>query len=531
MNRIWKLTWLFLLPCFASAQYQYQGLNHINDMHYFGIYQKSVDCHSAVRPFNRYQLDTVVPVEPWREDLKFGFSNVVMKKLFDEDLVNVRQDGFSFTINPVFNFRIGGDLQAEERLYTSTRGLEIQGRIGKKFSFQSSFLENQSRLPGYIRAFADEREVVPGQGFARTFGANSLDYGIASGLVSYNPNNIFSFTLGQGRHFFGEGYRSMLLSDAAFNYPFFRIETTFWKVKYVNLWAQMYDVRNAVSSNDVFDRKFMSSHYLSINVTPRLNVGFFEAIVVGDTLQQKGVDISFFNPVILYRPVEFAIGSGQGNAVIGFNASYKLRDGLLGYGQFLLDEFNFSSVVSGDGSWQNKFGWQLGIKMHKPLAQGHLFARLEHNASRPYTYSHFNTLTNYGHYGQPLAHPWGGNFKEFLVHGVWQHKRWELEARYHLGFIGLDTNNSNWGSDIYISYDDRELDDGNTIAQGAEGVLHYLYLRGSWLMNPKSNMKLELGFQFRDMITDHATRPVIGGGSSYVFIGVRTEFYNNYYDF
>ena len=149
---------------------------------------------------------------------------------------------------------------------------------------------------------------------------------MASGELTYTPDNIFSITLGQGRNFFGEGYRSMMLSDAAFNYPFLRIETTFWKVKYTNLWAQLYDVRPEaqLSTNGGYAKKYLSSHYLSINLTTRWNLSFFEAIVVGDTAQQEGVDISFFNPIIFYRPVEFAVGSQSGNALLGLGTSYKL---------------------------------------------------------------------------------------------------------------------------------------------------------------------------------------------------------------
>ena len=44
-------------------------------------------------------------------------------------------------------------------------------------------------------------------------------------LIAYRPNKIFTFLGGYGKNFFGEGYRSLLLSDNASNYPFLKLET------------------------------------------------------------------------------------------------------------------------------------------------------------------------------------------------------------------------------------------------------------------------------------------------------------------
>lgn len=37
----------------------------------------------------------------------------------------------------------------------------------------------------------------------------------------------------------------------------------------------------------------------------------------------------------------------------------------------------------------------------------------EFNTARPYTYAHFDRLSNYSNYNQPLAHPFGANFRIF----------------------------------------------------------------------------------------------------------------------
>lgn len=60
---------------------------------------------------------------------------------------------------------------------------------------------------------------------------------MASGYVSYSSNKHFNFQVGHGKHFVGDGYRSLLLSDNALNYPYARITSTFGKLQYTNLYA------------------------------------------------------------------------------------------------------------------------------------------------------------------------------------------------------------------------------------------------------------------------------------------------------
>mgnify|MGYP000126705651 CR=1 FL=1 len=528
---------LILLACpgFLAAQYHYQRLNHIlNVRQNADLYNTDVDFHTSVSPFSREEIHNTLGYDP-APDLKFNYQKWFWKKTFDESLVKLSSDKYELTLDPIVNLRYGNDFSDNRFLYTSSRGFNLEGRLGKNFTFTSSFLENQARFPAYIAQFAANTKVVPGQGYAREFGGNALDFAMASGEISYRPNSTFAFTLGQGRNFFGEGYRSLILSDVGFNYPFFRIQTSFWKFKYTNLWAQLYDVRDEVSPGGVFARKYMSSHYLSVNITPRWNISLFETIILGDTNQQSGIDPAFFNPVILYRPIEFAVGSGAGNALLGLGSSYKLKDGLMVYIQGLLDEFTFSEFFSSSGYWANKFSYQAGIKYYNAFGIEGLFGRLEYNGSRPYTYAHFQPLTNFGHYGQPLTHPWGANFNETLTRWLYQKHRWEFEMAFHYGKIGLDSAGSNWGSDIYRNYREREQDYGNVTGQGLEGRLLYVLLRAAWLINPESGLKIEAGYQMRSLTVQNAqnvsTRYLPTGESNYAFVGLRTEFFNRYYDF
>ena len=62
--------------------------------------------------------------------------------------------------------------------------------------------------------------ILPGQGVSRVSSWNrttrDLDYAMANGHVSFQTSKHFNFQFGHGKHFIGDGYRSMLLSDNCF---------------------------------------------------------------------------------------------------------------------------------------------------------------------------------------------------------------------------------------------------------------------------------------------------------------------------
>ena len=75
--------------------------------------------------------------------------------------------------------------------------------------------------PDYLDEVADLRGVAIGIGRSKPFKTYGHDAAIASGYVSFSPVKDANLQFGHGRHFFGNGYRSLLLSDYAPDYPYF----------------------------------------------------------------------------------------------------------------------------------------------------------------------------------------------------------------------------------------------------------------------------------------------------------------------
>lgn len=530
MRIVWGVLLLLALSLPSIGQHHYRAINTLSNLAQDAVlYRQHPELHTGIRPFNALAVDSLVPVKRLKHNR--GWWN---RKLWHEHLVEIETPDYAFRLDPIVNFQFGSEQESEDYRFINTRGYRLDARIGKKLSFRSVFLENQARFANYMMNFGVIRRVVPGQSsLVRSFSESAYDFTYFSGEVSYAPNKFFVFTAGQGRNFFGEGHRSLLLSDGTFSYPFFRIETNVWRFKYVNLWAQLRDPRRSAQViSGLLAKKYLSSHYLSINLTDRWNFAVFESIVFGDTTQSQALDVSFLNPVVFYRPVEIAVGSRAGNALLGAATSYKFSKARVLYGQFVLDEFRLSAILASDGDWTNKFGWQIGYKQYDSWGIKGLFQRLEYNAARPYTYSHRVVLTNYAHYGSPLAHPWGANFHELILQTIYQKDRWELDFQFIYGLIGNDIAGENWGADVYQSYETRVQDLDNTIGQGNSGNYYYTHLRAAYAVNPASGLKLELGFRFREYLTERpqGNIPMFEGSSRMVFFGLRTELFNQYYD-
>ena len=164
----------------------------------------------------------------------------------------------------------------------------------------------------------------------------SFDNDIASGTISYSLKKHFNLQFGNDKVFIGDGYRSLLFSDNAFNFPFLKITTTIWKVQYTNLYAVFQDLSIPPPANYPieafsFRKKYGSFHFFDVNIGKRATVGILEAIIwKSDSVRGQGYEINYLNPFIFFRPVEFSLGSAD-NAMIGFNAKYKISSSIIFY--------------------------------------------------------------------------------------------------------------------------------------------------------------------------------------------------------
>ncbi|WP_341842499.1 hypothetical protein [Chitinophaga caseinilytica] len=413
--------------------------------------------------------------------------------------------------------------------------MKVQGNIGRNFYFESSFYENQGVFPRYLDSFVNRHRVLPGQGMIKYNDkiGKTYDFSYVNALISYTPSKYVNFTLGYGTNSFGDGYRSMILSDIGFSYPYLRITGTLGQFQYTSMWTQFMDIGSKTVGEAYegvgYPKKWGVYHFLDWNASKKLTVGLFDAIIWGDVDtagRKRGFDWSYLNPIIFLRPSEYSVGSSD-NSVLGMNAKYKLFPKTTLYGQFVLDEFKLKEFTGGNGWWANKWAAQFGVKAFDLFKVNKLDVQAEYNVVRPYTYSFRNNLASYTHYGQSLAHPLGANFNEMLGIASYTFKRWYFRGQLNYSQHGQDANpDENWGGDIFKPYTSREKDYNNKIGQGLKTNLFYGQGTIAFVLNPKYNLRLEASAALRNEKNDLRTN------REFIFnFGLRSTFRQFYYDF
>ena len=502
-------------------------------------YNRAANSHTAAKPYLYNEVMEYVDLDAQKASLMKDKTGWWGRKLLNEHMVQIQGKGFWFTLDPIVDLQIGKDNSDIDYTYNNTRAIQIQGAIGKKLSFYTMLYESQGRFAEYVNQYAESiapaggnPAIVPGRGIAKEFGDGAYDYPVAEAYLSYSPNKTFNFQFGHGKNFIGDGYRSMFMSDAASPYPFFKINTTFWKIKYTNTWLWLRDVRPEVTNDGVFRTKYMATHYLSWNVTKKLNIGLFESVIWEDS-NDRGFDVNYLNPIIFYRAIEFSTGSRGGNAIIGLSGKYKFNDRFSMYTQLMIDEFSTDEIFSGNGYWGNKNGFQIGAKYHHAFGVDNLHLQAEFNAVRPYTYSHKEIILNYGHNNQSMAHLWGSNFREFILIGHYTKDRWFANAKIVAGKKGFDIAGDlvSYGGDIYQNYDDRGSDYDNEIGQGNTTNIFIGDLQVGYLVNPAVNLKLFGGFTYRNFNPENPTPTFDKTNTTWVNIGLRTDVFDWKFDF
>jgi hypothetical protein len=521
---------------FTSVQGQslYLPLNHdYNHELQKAVYSSQYRFHSSMQAWQLNELkqtfnyDSITQLNRLVKIIPKKWKQKAWDKFLNDDVVTLRRNDFDIVVNPLMNFSLGYEFTEEKSTWVNTRGFEIKGRIGKGFSFYTNFYENQAVFVNYIDTSIRIWNVVPGQGKVRSFGEDGFDYSSATGYIAFHSKKFFSFQLGHGKNFLGDGYRSLLLSDNPFNNLFLKAAVNFWHIKYMVLYNQYIDINENIKDIGYL-RKYSTVHYLSWAISKRVNLSFFDAIVWQTTDSAgnyRGFDLQYLNPIIFMRPVEYSIGSPD-NALLGLNLSVIVGRHNVFYGQLILDEFKLEEVTAGNGWWGNKQGFQLGFKTYDPFRIKGLYFQTEYNWVRPYTYSQQDPLKNYGHYNQPLAHPMGANFWESVSILKYHFKRFYFRYQFQYAIYGEDFDGKNYGKNIYKSYDTRVSDYGNIIGQGLETTVLYNDFSASYLVNPAYNLNLVLGYTNRNYVNDRENMK-----TSYIYFALRTSLSNFYYDF
>jgi hypothetical protein len=482
--------------------------------------------HSAIKPFYfaDYKDVCVDSAQYEKSFLYYGWKNKLDKK---------RASFYALPVYEVFNW-FEFDDEFDYRYNMHFGGL-FDYSLGEKFGVSYQLSTWMLNVPDYQK----ERRlgtIYYNLGMAQ----NRSNILIENDLhITYSPYSFLKLELANSKNFYGDGYRSFLLSDFASNYPYFKLETSFLSIKYSCVWAVhktfALDASSISGMDFNFRNKFDVFHYLDWKIGKRLNLGLFEAII---TRKEGFFDFEYLNPIIFFRPVEFSLGS-EDNALFGTNVKFIINDRNALYGQFILDDVIVGQLINdirhsvnpdyvGEYGWfANKWAAQFGIKSYDIFKIKNLDFFTEVNIARPYIYSHSNPEQNYSHYNQALAHPLGANFVESVSGVSYLGKRFTTDAKLMYAIVGADTLGTHFGQDIYKptmdgnqAYSYVVNSYGNTILQGIRTEMITAKIDFGFILKENKNLSINLGYLFR------YSNPEIGDVTSQnmILFGIKSNF-------
>lgn len=438
--------------------------------------------------------------DEWSQD-SIARSRKSFLKYFYRDKASLyqhRDDDFMLKVNPVFDFEIGTESKAENSLYTNTRGIELRGWVAKKIGYYFLLNENQARFPHYVRERTDSFDAVPGEGYFKEYKTDGVDFLSGQGYFDFTVARFITVQFGNDKNFMGNGIRSLALSGFSEDYLFLKLQLQVWKINYQCLYTDM--ITDFIRTGDhLLPKKYGAFHHASLNATKFLNIGVWESTIFH---RNNGYEFQYLNPIIFYRSVEQMLGSPD-NTMLGIDYRINMLRHVSVYGQFMIDDFNFQFSKDKKGYWGNKYSLQAGVKYIDAFTVSNLDLQFEWNHIRPYVYTHNDTIANYSHYNQPLAHPLGANVNEVV--GVIRYQPvfpLTLQLRLTAALQGRDTLSSNWGADIFIPASEGTIETiyGNKVGQGVKTNLFLSELTATYMI--RHNIFIDAAFIYRNETAD-----------------------------
>ena len=498
---------LILLLC--SGFLSFPVISQVKNSSFSYFFQNNEVKHASIKPFlesHQFEINPdSVSERSW-----------LARKWFDESLFNFHDEDINLIIDPLFNFSVGVSPQSDGLIYSNVRGIRIAGDITSKVSFETRIYENQFIYPDFLSVKSIQRAnsentidaIAFGIGRAKKFKENGLDASLANGYLSFSPTNNTNFQIGHGRHFFGSGYRSLLISDYAPDYPYLSGQYYFFKNKflYKHVTAWMSNLSRIPASSTVeslFVPKFANFNQISFQPNQKWSFALFEGAIYKSFDNQKGrinPKTSFYIPIL---GLSMADKDESSNLIYGFDWSFKMFKNWKIYNQF-------------SSKHLNKIGMQFGLKNEKPFNLNRSFVNFEYNSipSAFYSIDSSNILQRYSHLAHELAHPLGSGLREVLLKG--QFSLNYLFFRFSYNYLEIEKiNNIPFASQVITSNEQlgfQNIDQQKLIFLNSSIGIYF---------NRTTNMEVSLG---------HLTRFLNKKIENYLMVSWRTYLKNDYYD-
>lgn len=438
----------------------------------------------------------------------------------EPDFIRHSDEHFFMVLNPVVYTQAGLENNHSDLRYIFLRGAEVRARIADKIGLYAILAENQEKTPNYFTELGQSQTAYPGFDYY-TGGAAKKPYDAlyARGYIDFPIlKDRISATFGYDKNFIGDGFRSMLLGASGAPTTFLRLRGQWKGLSYQSLFTELID-DHAKTGGSRLNKKYASFQYLGFNLGSRVNIGLFESTIFN---RHNRMDVFNFIPVIYANTLHRAL-KNEHQTSLGFTFKAIAAKDLMIYGQAMAQSIDFKTLK--DGHWKNQYATQLGLKYTNVFQFTSFDMQLEWNMASPWMYSGMDSITNYTHYNQALAHPLGNGFHEFIAAAFFQPStKLDLSARVMYSSKAGQDSLGIWNTDLFTPIQQRHQDNGYYLFDHDARTGLYFNLNGSYEL--MQNMYIDAG----------VTQMTIGQydtdrTSTMIYAGFRLNMQRRDYDF
>ena len=443
--------------------------------------------------------------------------------LYQRQLIEIKDSAVGAVyITPLLNLSYGTELQDTNKTrYQNTRGVRVEGHIGKRVTFTTSFYENQAILPGYVAGYIQQHgeqylsiidtnyytqnAVVPGAARTKPFKTNGFDYAYATGMITVGVSKNCTVFWGNQPLFVGSGHRSMLWSDNSVGAMNLRVNYRFsdkWKLQFVRMRGlNLLRRPNPTNGEAYYETTSLSIATLYFQPNKKLTIGLFEGgkWFRGDSASQKSIPALYFLPLPGAATLQAATKANSDNALLGVDLRAWVGKHTV-YGQFALNPAENNSMV-----------YQVGVRLY-PAKNPFIQAQIEYNHADNNAYMSSVSRLNFSNYNLPIAHPSGNAFDEVVLRLLWEKGHWFVQSQTNYFF--KQSENETLLMPIVKS---SVMSSRQTINQSVEVGYRFNRIYG---------FETFAGFRYR-----HAEGTTTYAEGSWISVGIRTALTNHYFDF
>ena len=211
-----------------------------------------------------------------------------------------------------------------------------------------------------------------------------------------------NFNLGRQNHSWGWSTNSSpILSGDGMPFSYIGLQINFDKIRFRSLHGSLMPFSPYEMHKRVYNpSKYIAAHRGEIDITNNFTISITELAIYG----HRNIDLDYLNPAHWYWAVEHNTGD-RDNILIGIDYSWRIRPNMRFYQTMLLDEITWSKLFK--PWWGNKFIFQSGLHFIPSSNPSIPDLRIEYSLSRPWIYSHKDSINTFSSANISLGYPYG----------------------------------------------------------------------------------------------------------------------------